>query len=73
RYQEMPSQGLEQGDRILLCTDGFWDYVTERVMERGLRKAKNPCDWLTRMKRKVQRRGMFERLDNFSAIGIWVD
>lgn len=73
RYQEMPSQGLEQGDRILLCTDGFWDYVTERDMERGLRKAKNPCDWLTRMKRKVQRRGMFERLDNFSAIGIWVD
>lgn len=72
RYQEIQPIPLEPGDCVLLCTDGFWEYVLEEDMEKDLAKAKDLNDWMTRMKKKVRRRGFFERQDNYSALGIWI-
>ena len=60
---------LHPGDAILLCTDGFWEYVTEREMLGTLRRAKNAEDWLKRMKALVQRRAKKDN-DNNSALVI---
>ena len=72
KYQEISPIPLTPGDQILLCTDGFWEYVLEEEMEKDLAKARNPDDWMSRMRRKVRRRGFWERQDNYSALGIWI-
>ena len=73
RYQEIPPQILQSGDRLLLCSDGFWEYVLEEEMQKDLAKARDVSDWLARMKRKIRRRGLFEKQDNYSALGIWLE
>ena len=42
-------------------------------MERDLENSEGPREWLLRMKKRVRRRGFFEKQDNYSAIGIWAD
>lgn len=37
-------------DAILLCTDGFWEYVLERDMKDTLKKADSPNKWLSDMR-----------------------
>lgn len=37
-------------DAILLCTDGFWEYVLERDMKDTLKKAGSPNKWLSDMR-----------------------
>ena len=39
---------------ILICTDGFWEYVTEEQMEDTLSKAGSPKEWLESMKRCLE-------------------
>lgn len=46
----------EEGDALLLCTEGFWRYVYETEMEIDLCKAANSQEWLeTMLLRLVQR------------------
>jgi len=54
------------GDAFLLCTDGFWNEVTEEEMLEDLRISGTAAEWLERMKRRVGRQNV--RLDNHSAI-----
>lgn len=60
---------LREGDAVLLCTDGFWEYVTEREMLRALRHAKNAGDWIARMTRLIKRRAG-KKNDNNSAVAV---
>lgn len=61
---------IRKGVAILMCSDGFWEAVTEEQMQRDLEKAKNVEHWLKRMKKRIKR-GRDEKQDNYSAIGIW--
>ncbi|MDO5423519.1 MAG: serine/threonine-protein phosphatase [Eubacteriales bacterium] len=67
--KELP---IRKGQSYLLCTDGFWEYVDEKKMLECLKKAKNPYEWLKQMEKEVQRNGR-PGMDNYSAIGIYVD
>lgn len=58
---------LREGDAILLCTDGFWEYVTEREMLRALHRARNAEDWMARMVVLIKRRAG-KKNDNNSAV-----
>lgn len=63
-----------KGDAYLLCTDGFWEYVTETEMEIDFAKAASPEEWLAYMEeRLLQRAQARDRrgFDNYSAIGIF--
>lgn len=54
------------GDDLLLCTDGFWNEVTEEEMLEDARNTATAQEWLGRMRARVGCRNV--RLDNHSAI-----
>jgi PPM family protein phosphatase len=62
---------LQSGDAFLLCSDGWWEHVTEVEMLADLAKAADPEEWLDRMMDRI-----FERVDgqhdNYTAIGVLV-
>lgn len=57
---------------FLLCSDGFWEYIDEREMARALRRSDTPDAWLADMRQTVLRNGRGQRMDNYSAIGVFV-
>lgn len=63
-------EALRQGDRFLLCTDGFWEYVTEEDMERTLVQAESPEAWLRDMERILTRRAPGD-CDNYTAAAVF--
>ncbi len=63
---------LECGDGFLLCTDGFWEYVTETEMEVALAKASDPGQWLEYMELILLRRATVGH-DNYTATAIFLE
>lgn len=63
---------LQDGDAFLLCTDGFWEWITEDEMEASLKSSQNSQDWLDKMHSISERNfGTSNRSrDNFSAFTI---
>ena len=64
------AEELLQGDRFLLCTDGFWEYVTEEEMEQTLARAESPEDWLRDMERILTGRAPGD-CDNYTAAAVF--
>ena len=62
---------LAVGDAFLLCTDGFWEYVTETEMEITLAKATDPETWLRIMTRRLLERAEPGH-DNYTAMAVMV-
>lgn len=60
----------EPGDAFLLCSDGFWEFVDEAMMEGMLQRAGSAQAWLDDMAELVARKGG-ARQDNYSAIAVW--
>lgn len=58
---------VHKGDAVLLCSDGFWENVTERQVEKTLKRSKSASEWLRRMLKIVRKN---EPEDNYSAITI---
>lgn len=63
---------VHQGDVFILCSDGFWDWIDEKMMTRILKRAENAQDALQEMIDNVYRAGMGNHMDNCSAILIMV-
>lgn len=55
---------------ILICSDGFWEYVEEREMKRTLYKADSTEKWISDMEDIVLKNAKEHIKDNYSAIGI---
>lgn len=72
RYEKHGPWEARQGISLLLCTDGFWEYVKEEEMQKTHGKSGNVEAWMRKMKGIVRRRGILKRQDNFSAIGVWI-
>lgn len=70
---EMKEIQLDNGcnHSFLLCTDGFWEYVTEAEMEETLQSAESPEEWIGRMRAYLDGRAG-EGNDNNSAIAVWI-
>lgn len=61
----------ERSHAFLLCTDGFWEYVTEQEMEKTLKTAQSPKEWIEQMRSCMQEKVDGDQ-DNNSAIAVWV-
>lgn len=62
---------MNEGDAVLLCTDGLWEHVedSESVFERA--KTDDPGDWLRRLFRRAFSRAPSDH-DNASAVALMV-
>jgi serine/threonine protein phosphatase PrpC len=62
---------LESGDALLICTDGFWELVTETAMAVDLAKSATPDEWLTRLEIRLLARARPGH-DNYTAMALLV-
>lgn len=64
---EIDRNPMSPGDAVLLCTDGFWEYVYEEEMEHDIASSPSPAEALARMEQRLLSRvNRFN--DNYSAI-----
>lgn len=65
---------LHEGDAFLMCSDGFWEWVTEDEMAQTLADATSAECWLADMNRLAGKKGnaAAESRDNYTALTIWL-
>ena len=63
---------VRPGDRFLICSDGFWEPVTEEDMLRPLQISPTPQSWLAAM-REILTAARDPKQDNNTAICIFAD
>lgn len=68
---DFDGEAIIPGDRFLMCTDGFWEWITEDEMRSELNRSKTPEAWLRRMEKIVLGRGGGHRMDNYSAVALF--
>ncbi len=59
---------------FLLCSDGFWEFVTEQEMEGELMMSRTPQEWIERMREILETRAAQlgkTNHDNNSAVAVW--
>lgn len=62
----------ESGDAMLLCSDGFWEYVYEAEMEADLCKSNGPREWIEFMAKRIILKTKNIDNDNFTAIAVMI-
>lgn len=72
RYELSDYEEIRAGDAFLLCSDGFWEPITEKEMCKLLKKSGSAEDWLRAMSETVKENGKNTNMDNFSAIAVIV-
>ena len=63
---------VAEGDAFLLCSDGFWEPVTEIEMERTLAEEPKAKKWLAAMVKLAVKNSAGKPMDNFTAIAVKV-
>ena len=66
----VPGRVSAQCRAVLLCSDGFWEYITEAEMIELLNISSSADDWLMKMVSVVKKNGQLKNMDNYSAIAI---
>ncbi len=70
KYEVSEFTDIQSGDAFLMCSDGFWELITEREMIKCLKKSKSCREWLERMGEIVLKNGKGQSMDNNTAIGV---
>lgn len=68
RFELSEAWPVSQFQAFLLCSDGFWELITEKEMGKLLKKSRTPREWLAQMRDVVEQRGKNTNMDNYSAI-----
>ncbi len=63
---------IVEGDAFLMCTDGFWEFVTETDMEATVAKSHTPENWIAEMESILLRKAPASH-DNYTATVIFVE
>ncbi len=72
KYQVVEGIALTKRSSFLLCSDGFWELIDEKMMCKSLKKAASPQEWLDSMEKTVVENGKGTNMDNYSAIAVFV-
>lgn len=62
---------LKAGDAFLMCSDGFWEYVTEKAVAETLKASDTPKEWLGSMLKLLNKNKTMHN-DNYSAVAIMI-
>lgn len=73
QYTVSTINNIMETQAILMCTDGFWELITEKEMEKLLKKSNTVDEWLNSMVQTVQNNGAGRNMDNFTAITVWFE
>ena len=68
---ELSTFRVEPWSAVVLCTDGFWEYVEEPDMERTLAESADAASWIAAMEPILLGRVPPEH-DNYTALAAWV-
>ena len=60
----------QRGDAFLLCSDGFWEPVVEKDMQKTLKKTATAQAWLDALQALAEKNGTPGDMDNYSAIAV---
>lgn len=71
QYELAPPVELKSNAAFLLCTDGFWDFIDEKAMQKTLKKSKTAKEWCESMVEIVKANGKGNDMDNYSAITVF--
>lgn len=69
-YEIHPYPHAEKVRGMLLCSDGFWEYIDERHMLSTLRTSSSSQEWLEKMEKIVLENAKDAKMDNYSAITV---
>lgn len=72
KYQVVEGISLTNRSSFLLCSDGFWELIDEKMMCKTLKKSDSPEKWLEDMETIVLENGKGTDMDNYSAIAVFV-
>ena len=61
---------IKKSQAFLLCSDGFWEWISEKDMQHCLKHAHDAKEWIESMQEIVVKSGKGKGMDNYSAIGI---
>ena len=56
---------------FLLCTDGWWEHVTEEDMEKTLKESSSPRTWMQQML-DIRENAAPENSDNYTAVAVMI-
>lgn len=62
---------IDSTTSFLLCSDGFWELIEEKEMQKLLKQSDTPKEWLHSMEKVVIRNGRDKKMDNYSAIAVF--
>lgn len=71
-YDVSPWIPIKKCQAFLLCSDGFWELIEEKYMEKTLKKSGSPEQWVNEMETIISRNGVGKDMDNYSAIAVYV-
>lgn len=72
KYQMVEDIPVTNKTSFLLCSDGFWELIDEKMMCKTLKKAKTPDEWLQSMEKIILKNGKNTNMDNYSAIAVFI-
>ena len=72
KYEVSETNKVLGFEAFLLCSDGFWELITEKQMCKLLKKSATPKEWLDAMKAVVLKNGKGKNMDNYSAIAVFI-
>lgn len=73
RYTLADPIPIGSGQAYLLCSDGFWELIEEKTMQQLLKKSHSVEEWVDMMTAEVKKNGVGKNMDNYTAIGVWVE
>ncbi len=64
---------LTGNQQFLLCSDGFWEFISEEQILLCLDESDNPQLWIDNMMELVYKNSRDKNADNISVIAVWIE
>lgn len=71
RHEIAEPVSVRKGDAFLLCSDGWWEWITEDEMMNCLKRSQTPKQWIEEMRKVVIEKGSGKGMDNYSAVAVF--